>query len=424
MSAEPVQGDAAPRSDSCSGAAAGAGGPGGFASPHDAAAALCAHLAPVGVEQVSLDAARGRILAQALAADRDSPAHDVSAVDGYAVRLVELAEGRIPLAGDVPMGTAPIPLPPGAALRVYTGSAVPPGAEAILMREDVEERGDVILLRDARRRLTAGENIRPRGENGRAGETVVEAGSVITPAVVAGLATFGAARPQVRRRVRVAILNTGNELLGVDDRPAPWQIRDSNGPALLALLAAHAWIAADSRRRIDDDLEQIRAALADALEHADAVLLTGGVSAGQFDFVPAAAQSLGARVVFHRLPLRPGRPAFGAVGPRGQAILGLPGNPLSVMATAGVLALPALRVLGGLARPFPLRPHVRVANDDARTLHLWWYRMARVVQDGVVELVPNRGSGDVVSLARSDGFVEIPPHAGGPGPWPFHAWPE
>lgn len=424
MSAGPIERDAAPRGDFCAGGGdVGAASPAGFAAPRAAADALCACLAPVETEEVALNAARGRVLAAPLRADRDSPAHDVSAVDGYAVRRGDLARGMIPLAGEVPMGAAPPALPPHAALRVYTGSAVPPGADALLMREEVEEHADRIVLRDPVRRPADGENIRRRGENGRAGETVVEAGRVVNAALVAGLATFGVARVAVHRRVRIAILNTGNELLPVEQSAEPWQIRDSNGPALQALMAANDWIDVQRTQRLPDDLAAIRRALADALECCDAVLLTGGVSAGQFDFVPEAVQCLGGRRVFHRLPLRPGRPAFGAVGPRGQAILGLPGNPLSVMATSVVLALPALRKLAGLSCAHPPRPDVRVANDDGKRLHLWWFRMVRLVADGVVELVPNRGSGDVVSLARSDGFIEVPPHACGAGPWPFHAWP-
>jgi len=152
------------------------------------------------------------------------------------------------------------------------------------------------------------------------------------------------------------------------------------------------------------------------------VLLTGGVSAGQYDFVPGVVAALGAKTVFHRLPLRPGGPILGAVGPDGQAILGLPGNPVSVLVTARRLARTVLRHLAGFACASCPVPVVRVTNDDGRTLNLWWYRLVRLTGPGVAELVPAQGSGDVVALARSDGFVEIPPNASGAGPWPYYGW--
>jgi molybdopterin molybdotransferase len=154
----------------------------------------------------------------------------------------------------------------------------------------------------------------------------------------------------------------------------------------------------------------------------DAVLLTGGVSAGQYDFVPDVIAAIGGETIFHRLPLRPGAPVFGAVGPKGQAILGLPGNPVSVLVTARRLAWFALMRLAGFAEPRPRVPVVGLSNVDGKSLKDWWCRMVRLTGAGQAELVPTRGSGDVVSMGRSDGFVEVPPETTGAGPWPFYSW--
>ncbi len=158
------------------------------------------------------------------------------------------------------------------------------------------------------------------------------------------------------------------------------------------------------------------------LDACDAVVLTGGVSMGDYDHVPAAVEAVGGRTVFHKLALRPGKPMLGAVGPRGQAILGLPGNPVSVMVTVRRLGIAALRRLAGFAKVDPPLPMVSLQEASTKPLHLWWYRPVRLLADGKAELVHSMGSGDLVSAARSDGFIELPPHAQGEGPWPFYTW--
>jgi len=392
-----------------------------FASPVEAIRAMTGRLKRVGVEPVALTEASGRVLGEPVVADRPSPACDVSAMDGYAVRLSDLEARQLPVAGEVAIGQPSPDMPSGAVLRIFTGGPVPGGCDAVIPREQVDEQPDSIRL-PADIKVEPGRHIRRCGENGRAGETIVDAGTPITPAIAAALAACGVAEPSVHRRVRIAAIVTGNEVHDVAAEVEPWQLRDSNGPALAAMFARRPWVEWRGVGHAGDDRDRLRETIAAALADADAVLLTGGVSMGDYDFVPAILAELGCDTVFHKLPIRPGKPALAAVGPRGQAVWGLPGNPVSVMTTARRLALPTLRHRAGVRRADPAVASVTIVNPDDKQLALHWSRLVRLVANGQAELIATRGSGDIISAARGDGFVEIPANRTGPGPWPFHSW--
>jgi molybdopterin molybdotransferase len=392
-----------------------------FASPGEAIMAMTSRLDPVGVEHVALADAFGRVLAEPIVADRPSPACDVSAMDGYAVRVTDLDERELSVVGAVAIGQPPPEMPLRAALRIFTGGPVPAGCDAVIPREHVEEQPDSIGL-PADIRIMPGQHIRRRGENGEAGETIVEPGTPISVAVAGALAAGGVAEPCVHRRARLAAIVTGNEVHEVTADVGPWQLRDSNGPALTAMFARQPWVDWRGVEHAVDERDQLRATIATALHDCDALLLTGGVSMGDYDFVPAILAELGCDIIFHKLPIRPGKPVLGAVGPQGQAVFGLPGNPVSVMTTARRLALPALRCRAGFGQADPPAASVMIDPPDDKQLALLWSRPVRLVGDGQAELIDTRGSGDIISAARSDGFVEIPANRAGPGPWPFFSW--
>jgi len=392
-----------------------------FASPDEAIRAMTSRLDPVGVEHVLLTEASGRVLGETIVADRPSPACDVSAMDGYAVRSADLDERQLPVVGEVAIGQPPPEMPLSAALRIFTGGPVPAGCDAVIPREQVEERPESIRL-PADIKIKPGQHIRRRGENGQAGETIVESGTRISPAVAAALAACGVAEPCVHRRIRLGAIVTGNEVLDVAADVEPWQLRDSNGPALATMFANRPWVDWRGVDHAVDDRDPLRQTIAAALADADAVLLTGGVSMGDYDFVPAILAELGCDIIFHKLPIRPGKPVLGAIGPQGQAVLGLPGNPVSVMTTGRRLALPALRHRAGFVPADPSVASVTLVNPDDKPLALHWSRLVRWVGNGQAELITTRGSGDIISAARSDGFVEIPANQIGPGPWPFYSW--
>lgn len=390
--------------------------------PENAVAALVERLTPVDCECVALDAAMGRVLADPVMADRDSPPRDVSSMDGYAVRLQDLHPTRLPIAGEIPIGTAPPQMVPGHAWRIVTGACVPDDAEAVVRREDTEESDDWIRLTVDPRSIPSGQFIRRRGENVRAGAQLLDGGGVITPAVVAALASFGCTHPRVRRRVSVGLLTTGDELVAPGDAPPPWKIRDANGPVLRGLFGQVPWLNLVHADTAADSLETLESTLGQLLDSCDAIVATGGVSMGNRDFVPAAVARVGGQTVFHKLRQRPGKPMLGAVGPNGQALLGLPGNPMSVMVTARRFAYAVLRRLGGFVPNHHPNPVVTVRNPDQERLDLWWHRPVRLVSDGEAVLVSSRGSGDIAAAARSDGFVCFPPGAAGRGPWPYWTW--
>lgn len=378
----------------------------------------------VEMQTVPLEHATNRILAEDAATDRPSPASDVSAMDGYALRRADMhGTSALPIAGELLIGRAPSPLPAGTCLRIVTGAPVPPEADAVVRREDVIESSEAIRFTpELTARLRSGENIRRRGDNGPPGTLIARAGARITPALAGALATFGHAEVRARRPLRVAVISTGDEVLDVRASPTDWQLRDSNGPTLRALVGANAWAEVVTTERVGDDESLIRRTLAAAVERCDAVLLSGGVSMGHRDFVPGAIRDIGGTVIYHKLPQRPGKPMLGAVVGDSKVIFGLPGNPMSVLVTAVRIALPVLRALAGATNPIPDPRAVVIADPDAKSADLWWYRPVRIGEDGRARIVAAQGSGDVVSIANSDGFVEFPPGTSGPGPLPYYPW--
>ncbi len=392
-----------------------------LADPFEALASLIHTLSPVGTESVPLADATGRILARELRADRDHPPADVSAMDGFALRLADLSTDPIPVENEAEIGTAIRTLEPGRAMQIFTGAPVPHGADLVVRREDVAEEDRTIRLLVEPSSLSEGLFIRRRGENIRSGDLVLPSGRAISPPVLGALATFGVPNPLVRRRVRVAVLVTGNEIVDASEEPGPTQIRDSNGWALQGLLQL-PWIQLVSRARVPDDPDRTRRALGDALDGADAVLLTGGVSMGDHDHVPGAIEALGGEIRFHRIAIKPGKPLLGGIGPGGQLIFGLPGNPVSVLATARRFALPALARLAGIDEsshePVPLVLDPPIGSGHSLTRFL----PVALLPSGRGRVLPSRGSGDLVAAASSDGLVEVPAGGFGSGPYPFYRW--
>lgn len=433
-----------------------------FDSPAAAVAGLVARACPSSVvrasEALGLDGVAGRILAQEVRADRDNPAFDYSAMDGYAVCAADLATLAtagfretsqaitLPVAGESRIGEPPPTsfddLPRPAAVRIATGAPIPVGADTVVRREDVLEHGagregdvtSISVTPHAAARINRGDHIRRRGENAPVGTVVLQTGEVITAAALATLAAVGITRPAVFARLRIALITTGDELVEPHHTPTAFQIRNSNAAAVRTVLASHAWVDVTSVSHVRDDGD-----LGGTLEHAchgaDAVVLTGGVSMGHRDPVRAAVEQVGAEVVFHGLPQRPGKPMLGAVVRRPARhtaetlpIFGLPGNPVSALVTCVRIVLPVLAACAGAKRTPPecLPRLIEVQNSDGRTLDLWWHRLVRLVVDanGIpkAELIDGRGSGDIVAAGMSDGFVEIPPGSTS-AILPYYAWP-
>lgn len=315
-------------------------GPPALISIEEARERVLAEVRALPAEEVPLDSALGRVLAGDAIAHEDIPPFDPSAMDGFAVPGGEAGELRI--AGESRAGAPWVePLAPGSAVRVSTGAVVPPGTFAVVPVEAIEEQDGQVSVPAT----NAGENVRRAGEDLRAGEVALPAGAELGPAGVAVLASLGLATVNCVRRPRVAVLVTGDELVEPGSPLGPGQIHNSNAYAIAAQ-AVRAGADLVGRSGVPDDAGATRTALAGALDVADVLCVTGGVSVGPHDHVKPALAELGVKERFWGVRLQPGKPTwFGSRG--GRLVFGLPGNPVSAMVTFQLFALPALRALQG-----------------------------------------------------------------------------
>lgn len=394
-----------------------------YDNPNDALIDLGEKLRAVEIESDQTELL-GRVLGQPISADRDSPAADVSAMDGYAIRQSDLATtDPLPVRGECKPGEPPTPMPDSGVVRVFTGAIVPSDCDAVIKREDTKEMESEIRLLSDTANTAQGLHIRRAGENAKKGSTVLSPGLEIHAAHRATMANFGCASADLFRQVRVSILTTGDEV-GVFDaaQPEPWQLRNSNRDALVALLKPRPWISITSLEHAIDDRTSLTEMLQRLLSSSDAIIMTGGVSMGDYDYVPDVIRDVGGDVVFHGLPIRPGKPVLGAATDDGKLLMGLPGNPVSATIGCQRLTMPLLARLAGITSWLPHPTVVRLNDAGEKTIPLHWMRLVRMVDHGVCVPVFSQGSGDLVSLGQSDGFVELTPKSSGEGPWPFYGW--
>lgn len=361
-------------------------------------------------EDVALIDADGRVLAQDLIAPLDLPVFDNSAVDGYAVRFADLrgdAETALPVVGRIIAGGAPEgPLGASTAARIFTGAAMPDGADTVFMQEDVRvlDDGRVLLPKGLKR----GANRRPRGEDIARGDLAISAGRRLTPQDIALAAALGLTHLSVRRRLRAAVFSTGDEIVSPGAPLGAAQLYDSNRFALQALLKRLGCAVSDLGV-LPDNREAVRAALSRAAKDHDLVLTSGGVSLGEEDHVKAAVEEAGA-LAFWRLAIKPGRPvAMGVVA--GAPFIGLPGNPVAVFVTFAYVARPLILALSGAAEePRPMLP-VRAGFSYKKKAGRREYVRVRIVAgaDGaaIAEKYEVEGAGVITSLTRTHGLVEL-----------------
>jgi molybdopterin molybdotransferase len=296
-----------------------------------------------------------------------------------------------------------------------TGSLLPLGADTVIPVERIRCDGDVRTVH-ADAQITAGQFIHRRGSDRPAGSHVLSPGTHIGPAEIAVLANAGCAEVSVARIPRVAVISTGNELVDVGQPVADFQIRSTNDYAIECSLSKRN-LALVERVRLHDEPESMQSAIETLYTNNDALILTGGVSMGQFDFVPAVLDKLGVRKVFHRIEQRPGRPMWFGIGPLGKPVFALPGNPVSTLVCLTRYVCPALRQ--GLGAPAEAPEWVRLNAPVERSPTLSYFVPVRVVSgpDGTAYATAQttNTSGDFMSLLGTDGFVELAP---GHEPWP------
>ena len=396
----------------------------GFAydTPDEAVSAWCDAMSPIDTETVPWQASIGRAIAEPIILDRPSPACDVSAMDGYAIPAVDGPPRTLEIRGEIRTGERAADMPSDGAVRIFTGAMVPRGAFAVLPREHVVEGADTIHL-PAGLDIRKGQHIRRAGENGTTGDTLCEPGRLVTPPVLSAIASSGhGTHVCVHQQLRVGVLVTGDEVRGADESPEAWELRDSNGPALTGLLSGIPFIDSVTHRSTPDDAGAIKDASLELLDRCDALLITGGVSVGDYDFVPSVLTDIGARTVFHSLPVRPGKPVLGAVSRSGQPIVGLPGNPVSAMVTARRLALPVLCRVAGRECGRSDFEYRDVAGEQRAPKTLTWFPLVQEHEEGNITPITSKGSGDWVSATRSAGFLEVPPGEAITGRRKFYRW--
>ncbi|MDZ4190684.1 MAG: gephyrin-like molybdotransferase Glp [Pseudomonas sp.] len=352
------------------------------------------------VEQVVLAEADGRVLAEPLIAALDLPPWANSAMDGYALRLADCNGQALPISQRIQAGTAPTPLEPGTCARIFTGAPLPEGADTVEMQENVEldETGRVHF----REPLKVGQNVRAQGQETRSGECVLPAGTRLGPIELGLAASLGAARLSVRRRLRVAVLSTGDELVEPGQALGPGQIYNSNRRLLIAWLQRLGCSVVDAGI-LPDDLQRTREALG-ALGEVDLILSTGGVSVGEADFLGIALREAG-ELALWKLAIKPGKPlTFGHY--QGVPVIGLPGNPASTLVTFGLLARPYMLRRLGVQRVEPLGFAVPAGFTWGKPGMRREYLRARLEQGRVVPYA-NQSSGVLRSAAWAEGLAEV-----------------
>lgn len=374
-----------------------AGDPIGVAEARSEVLAACRALP---AEQVAVQAALGRVLAGDVVARADVPGWDNSAMDGIA--SLPCAEGTtLQIVGESRAGHPADRVPAaGEAIRISTGAVVPAGSLGVLQRELVDDHGESVVTQDA---ITEGRNVRRAGEDFRAGQTVLPVGTRLDPAALGVAVAAGAAELECARRPKVAVVATGDELKAPGEPLGPGELHDSNLVTLYAL-AEQEGCELVSVAKSGDTLDATVAALAPALEQADVVVCSGGVSVGPHDHVKDAMAELGAAEVFWRVALKPGKPTW--FGTRGETLaFGLPGNPVSAMVTWILFVRPALAALQGAAQTEPASVTLGepLARNPARD------ECVRVrLDDGLAYATGPQGSHVLSSMALADGLAVVP----------------
>lgn len=360
-----------------------------------------AEAAPIkDTEWVALAAAEGRVLATELVAALDLPPWPNSAMDGYALRLTDWHGEPLAVSQRIFAGHAPQPLQAGTCARIFTGAPLPEGADCVEMQENAQ------VLDDGRvtfgEPLRVGQNIRPQGQETRVGEQVMSAGTRLGPIELGLAATLGHARLEVVRKVRVALLSTGDELVEPGLPLGPGQIYNSNRRLLASWLQRLGCEVVDAGI-LADDLQLTRDCLA-RLADVDLILSTGGVSVGEADYLGIALREAG-ELALWKLAIKPGKPlTFGHY--RGVPVIGLPGNPASTLVTFGLLTRPYLLRRQGVANVTPLQFSVPAGFDWPKAGTRREYLRARI-EDGRVRIYKNQSSGVLRSAAWAEGLVEV-----------------
>ena len=378
-------------------------------SVEEAQRTILEYITPLETEKVALFQGLNRVTSEDHIAPWDIPAADNSAMDGYAFSYGALRGDRLRVTGFLPAGEIrTIPVPHGEAVKIMTGAPLPPGCDTVIPVEDVDAEGEWIRLTSP---CKTGDHVRERGEDIRYGSVVIPAGALIRPQEIGMLSAMGTVSLAVYRRTRVAILATGDELLEPGSTPAPGKTINSNSYSLAAQVQDAGGdpvlmgIAPDS---LDDTCDMIRAGL-----NADFLVITGGVSVGDRDYVKAAIENLGGSVTFWKVNIKPGKPlAFAILD--GKPVFALPGNPVAAMVSFELFVRPAILKAMGHERIF--RPMIKAAllqpvSNKGKRPHLVRGIISKFGDRYVVSTTGNQSSGRLSSLIQGNGLLCLAPES-------------
>lgn len=378
-------------------------------SVEEARAALIAAALPLQeVERLHLREALGHVLAEDVVSPLDVPGYDNSEMDGYALNSADTqAEGvSLPVSQRIAAGHPGGRLAPGTAARIFTGAPLPEGADAVVMQEECTIEGERVRIA---RQVNAGESVRPRANDIAQGACVLRAGDKLLPQSIGLLASLGIADVPVLRRLRVGLLNTGDEIIEPGQSLQAGQIYNSNRYTLVATLQQIGCEVVDLGQ-VADTFDATRSALLQAAEQADLIITSGGVSVGEEDHIRAAVESEG-ELTLWRVRTKPGKPlAFGRV--MQTPFIGLPGNPVSAFVTFCMFAMPFVRVMQGRSLHFPEAAYARLGRAVDKPLKRREFMRVRLQPSAedlpLAEIFPRQGSDVLTSTVWADGVLEIP----------------
>ena len=362
------------------------------------------------VEKVAISDALGRILAEDLCADRDFPPFNRVTMDGIAIRHEQLSNKQTSflIEATAAAGNSEKTLQnPENCIEVMTGAMIPLGADAVIRYEDIEIKDKTANITIDTNEIRVGQNIHPQGSDRKNGDIIVPKGRKLSPAEIGVAATIGKHEILVQRKLRAVVISTGEEIVPITEMPLPHQIRTSNGYALQACLKN--WGLETENVLLPDDQAIIEAKIAEFIETFDVLILSGGVSAGKFDFVPQALENQGVKKLFHKVSQRPGKPFWFGKSANGTAVFALPGNPVSTFmclnryfkkwldASQGI---ENEQLMAELAEDFTFKPELTFFLQVKLSYSLNGKILASPIE--------GHGSGDLANLVEADAFLELP----------------
>jgi molybdopterin molybdotransferase len=378
-------------------------------STHAASAAILAAMPAAKSESVAVDRATGRVLRQDVVAERDQPPFDRVTMDGIAISYAEFESGTrsFPIQAMQAAGDPALTLESGKCIEIMTGASLPEGADCIIPVERISvSNGDAEI--DAEYLAKQHQFVHPRASDHAKGAELLRPGARISPMDIAVITSCGLTEVEVGAAPTIRVISTGNELVPAGEAIKPHQIRMSNGPAMIAMLEQHGYTNSE-HDHIADDPETLKQRIAEHLDNANVLILSGGVSMGKADYVPRVLKELGVEVVFHKVSQRPGKPMWFGMGPEGQTVFALPGNPVSALVCCRQYVITALDAAAGLREAAPEFASLaqEVTFNPKLTCFLPVNLVSGVGGQTLAMPVHTNTSGDFAALSGTAGYIEL-----------------